>query len=723
VDAGAELPDERARKKLNEDPNRAWGPGIYLTDTLESPHTSLEKLGLLYEEITRQHELALKVKEKTPVLVCLGNPPYDRHEAVDPDSGNLAKYGGWVRFGDPLVERAARGKGEKSAAPTQAEEERSAERILKERERGSILYSAFVEPTIEAGHGQHVKNLYNLYVYFWRWALWKVFEANTAAGPGVVSFISASSYLDGEAFVGMRQHMRRVCDEIWILDLGGEGRGTRRNENVFAIQTPVAIAVAVRYEGADPDCPAKVHYTRIRGTENEKRSKLDGISDIESLDWERCHKAWQAPFRPVSSGHYFNWPLLTDLLPWRLTGVMAGRTWVIAPTQRCLKERWSQLLRCEGSERAEPFVENRTGRDITDRALSLEPARERLERIQDLPTDASCPRIVRFGFRYLDRQYLIADGRLIDRPSPDLWAHSASQQAYFVSLFNHPLGRGPAITAFSNMPDKHAFRGSYGGKNVFPIYRHAAARAPNLCPGLLDVLREGYGNKVTAEDIFAYIYGILAQPAFTDRFYEEVAALDQEGRRQLRVPITKSPDLFDRVRRAGSRLLWIHTYGQRYVPPDRRPGEVPHGKARCQKTVPATPADYPEQYHYDRDAKTLHVGDGEFAPVEPEVYEFEVSGLKVVQSWLGYRMKDPKGRRSSPLDEINVETWPSEFTTELLELLWVLEATVEQYPAQADLLEEVVDGECFTETDLPEVPPASRKAPKPQPTNHMFEVS
>ena len=46
----------------------------------------------------------------------------------------------------------------------------------------------------------HIASLYNLYVYFWRWALWKVFES----GPryGVVSFISASSYLRGPGFAG-----------------------------------------------------------------------------------------------------------------------------------------------------------------------------------------------------------------------------------------------------------------------------------------------------------------------------------------------------------------------------------------------------------------------------------------------------------------------------------------------------------------------------------------
>lgn len=114
------------------------------------------------------------------------------------------------------------------------------------------------------------------------------------------------------------------------------------------------------------------------------------------------------------------------------------------------------------------------------------------------------------------------------------------------------------------------------------------------------------------------------------------------------------------------------------------------GKARCTRPVPGDPANYPESFEYDEATKTLHVGQGAFAPVGPDVYKFEVSGLKVVQSWLGYRMKKPKGKKSSPLDEITPDRWSGGFTTELLELLWILEATIATYPEQAKLLTEVV---------------------------------
>ena len=170
-------------------------------------------------------------------------------------------------------------------------------------------------------------------------------------------------------------------------------------------------------------------------------------------------------------------------------------------------------------------------------------------------------------------------------------------------------------------------------------------------------------------------------------------------------------------------MLWLHTYCQRFVPKGKHKGQVPKGAAKCIKFVPGD-ARYPEKYEYNDATKTLKVGDGEFAPVAPEVYSFEVSGLKVVQSWLGYRMKRPKGKKSSPLDQITPTTiggWPSEFTTELLELLWVLEATIAEYPAQAKLLSAVVKGPCFAADELPAVPDAARKPPARPSAKGLFD--
>ena len=109
------------------------GTHVYLTDTLESPNTPPPVLPFYLKPIAEQHAKALDVKDKVPVIVCLGNPPYDRHEAAG--ETNKARTGHWVRWGD-------------------------------DRKGTAAIFKDFLDPAIAAGHGVHVKNLYNLYVYF-----------------------------------------------------------------------------------------------------------------------------------------------------------------------------------------------------------------------------------------------------------------------------------------------------------------------------------------------------------------------------------------------------------------------------------------------------------------------------------------------------------------------------------------------------------------------------
>jgi N-6 DNA Methylase len=97
LDAGGSLPD--------------GGIGVYLTDTLDSPHAEPpDRFDLFAQELGKEHQRALEIKRHVPVLVCLGNPPYGRHGANAPN-------GGWVRYadlGDGFAERSG-------YAPWQAE--------------------------------------------------------------------------------------------------------------------------------------------------------------------------------------------------------------------------------------------------------------------------------------------------------------------------------------------------------------------------------------------------------------------------------------------------------------------------------------------------------------------------------------------------------------------------------------------------------------------------
>jgi hypothetical protein len=631
------------------------GLNIILSDTLESPYAApphVANAPLFEQRLAKENMRARKVKLETSVIVCLGNPPYFR-QVIDPsEEEDVARQGGWVRFGDEPDRRKTIG-----------------------------ILSDFVKDT----PGVHVKNLYNLYVYFWRWALWKVFE--TGDRRGVVTFISASSYLRGPGFAGMRKYMRERFDELWILDLGGEGRGARPDENVFAIRTPVAIAIGYRAENADATLPAQVRYARIDGTRMEKLDSLEGITTLDDVNWEDCLDGWTDPLVPKTAGDYYAWPALTGIFPWQHSGLQFKRTWPIAPDAKTLETRWAALTNANDAQKPALFRESR------DRKVGREFA-----------AGEALPRILRFAYRSFDRQYILADFRVGDFLRPVLWKTLSDRQLFLTSTFNETLGAGPACAVTQLLPDMHYFNGR-GAKDVVPLWRDAACAQPNIPDGLLDALEQRVGSPVTPEDLFGYCYAVLAAPSYTSRFAQE---LETPG---PRVPLTLDSELFQRAAELGANLIWLHTYAERFVPPGMRAGRIPKGAATYVTPIPQTTAGYPEHHSYDPEKQELHVGDGVFAPVAPCVRGYSVSGLDVIGSWLDYRMKKGAGRRSSDLDKIRPEIWPEAFTQELLELVWVIEQTVALGPDLDATLDTIVAGPTIPATMLPQPTDAERKAP------------
>ena len=225
-----------------------------------------------------------------------------------------------------------------------------------------------------------------------------------------------------------------------------------------------------------------------------------------------------------------------------------------------------------------------------------------------------------------------------------------------------------------------------------------------MTAGLLARLDEEFGCAVKPEDLFAYCFALLSSPDYVNRFSEELTIPGP------RIPLTKDPALFRQGAALGAELIWLHTYGERFA--DTGSSDPLQGCARCTRSVGETVADYPEDFEYNESRQTLRVGAGAFGPVRPEVWEFSVSGFQVVKSWLGYRMRKGAGKKSSPLDEIRPTRWTAHFTRELLELLWVLEGTVERWPKLAELLDAVVAGECFGADELPEPEAPEREAPR-----------
>ena len=649
--------------ELHESGAGSTGMQILLTDTLDHAH-SQGHLDTMARPVAQEGLRAAKLKASERFTVVVGNPPYDRQQKALGDT--TKRKGGVVRHGVPGI------------AP---------------------LFEAIAEPMKHAGLGGQLKNAYNDYVYFWRWALWQATEL--PPGPGVVSFITASSYLEGISMGGLRHLLRQAFDELWIIDLGGEGRGALKDDNIFDIQTAVAIGVGVRTGSTPrsrrpPGCV--VWYRRITGTRTEK---LDSLHNLKLADvYDKVPGAGLDRLVPLSSSDYFDWPKITDLFPWMHSGSQVKRSWPIAEDESVLMRRWKKLLKAQPAQREALLKKTRDRTVSTDPPALLTPDAT-LAPLETLTRNDQPEGVEPYGFRSFDRQWILADHRLCDFPRPVLWQARGHRQVYLTTLTSTRLGNGPVLTATPYVPDLHHFRGSYGAKDVIPLYRDASAAAtPNVTQGLLAALSRTFGVDVSAEDLLAYVYALGATPAFSDRFGKRLA----EAASAVHIPITAEPALYIEALALGRKLLCWHTWGERFSPNNDE--EVPRGSAEELRPV----VGMPNTFGYDPTTQTLTVGTGAFAPVAPELWNFEVSGLQVLDSWLGFRMQDRRGKKSSDLDDTRPHRWGQ--TTELMLVLAIIEHTVAATPQAADLLERIVNGPLINTEALPVPTPAERKAPK-----------
>ena len=104
---------------------------------------------------------------------------------------------------------------------------------------------------------------------------------------------------------------------------------------------------------------------------------------------------------------------------------MPGRTWIIAPDQESLRLRWRKLIRAKPEQKQKLFVPHLNKGKLGDRHVERE-VKKGLPRYADNPTPIAQERgdplpPVPYGFRSFDRQWIIPDNRVINRPNPELW--------------------------------------------------------------------------------------------------------------------------------------------------------------------------------------------------------------------------------------------------------------------------------------------------------------
>ena len=362
---------------LSEDGNER--AGVFLTNALTGWESAAQQR-LPFPELEKERERAERVKQDTPVLVILGNPPYNGFAGMAVDE----------------------------------------ERELSEAYR-----------TTRQVRRPEGRGLNDLYVRFFRMAERRIVEKT---GQGVVCFISNYSWLDGLSFAGMRERYLEAFDAIRIDCLNGDkyksGKTTPEGapdpsifstpEDPVGIQVGTAIATLVRK--ADHAQAETVGFRHLWG--QSKHIELKATAEAAPADLYKViapSLPLGLPFAELTiSDGWEEWPALPDLFPTSFPGVITSRDgFLIDVDLDRLKVRVADYfdpgLNHEEIERRYPRVMKSTARYDARAIRDLLLARGG-------PSDSG---FVRYAYRPFDNRWLYWEGetKLLDEKRADYKPH------------------------------------------------------------------------------------------------------------------------------------------------------------------------------------------------------------------------------------------------------------------------------------------------------------
>ena len=370
-------------------------PGVFLTNALTGwePRTTKP---LPFPELEEERDRAERVKQETPILVILGNPPYNGFAGMAVDE----------------------------------------ERELSEAYRTTRR--------VRRPEGQ---GLNDLYVRFFRMAERRIAEKT---GRGVVCFISNYSWLDGLSFTGMRERYLEAFDAVRIDNLHGDriiseyAPDGRTSETVFALrgQSPgikvgASIALFSRsgtVAGTSPGGSILYRDFHQAKADERRRALLDSL-DASEIDADYSvfepNLRLGLPFKPMAvSEGWFDWPSLPDLFPVSFPGVKTSRDGFLVDTDLDrLKARvadyFDASLSHEDIARRYPGVMKTTARFDARKVRDALLARGG-------PDDAG---FVRHAYRPFDNRWLYweADTKLLDEKRADYRPHVFEGNMWLVS--------------------------------------------------------------------------------------------------------------------------------------------------------------------------------------------------------------------------------------------------------------------------------------------------
>ena len=476
--------------------NETERAGIFLTNALTGWESPSGKQ-LAFPELEEERDRAERVKQDTPVLVILGNPPYNGYAGV----------------------------------------------AIEEEQEMLEAYRRPMRVTLP-----DTRALHDLYIRFFRMAERRITEKT---GQGVVCFISNYSWLDGRSFAGMRERFLLEFDAIRIDSLNGDKYKTGKvapdgspDPSIFStpgepvgIQVGTAITTLVRRTDHTPS--ARVGFRNLWG--QAKREDLTQTSEGEPEDlYDEFEPVLLLglPFAPIAvSKDWHNWPALTELFPTQFSGVNTNRDgFVVDIDLGSLKSRMTDYF---DSSLSNDEIGRRSAVAMQSRArYNPREVRETLL-ARGGPTEDG---FIRYAYRPFDIRWLYweADTKLLNEKRPDYRPHVFDGNMW-LSAVPH-LRKDvtePQACVTQQMACLHLIE---RGANMFPTYLRdeglgvegdGIQRRPNLS-GAAEHYLERIGADV--EDLFHHVLAVLHDPGYREA---NAGALRMEW---PRIPVPGWPD-------------------------------------------------------------------------------------------------------------------------------------------------------------------------------------
>ena len=250
--------------------------GIYLTNALTGWVPERHPQSVIFEEFRREREDSENIKQHGTILVILGNPPYNGYAGI-----------------------------------AKIEEERN-------------LTTEYKTP-VEGLPRPEGNGLNNLYIRFFRVAERRI--VSNEVSQGIVSFISAYSWLDGLSHPVMRHRILSNFDQIYIDNLHGDRKISeyapdgQTSETVFAVagMSPgilvgTAISTLVRTGNRASSELRYRDYTDAKASARRAALLASVRDEPRPYHMLQSNPALGLPFKPRNVGpEYLNWPRVPDL--------------------------------------------------------------------------------------------------------------------------------------------------------------------------------------------------------------------------------------------------------------------------------------------------------------------------------------------------------------------------------------------------------------------------